>query len=95
MKTCQWCDVAFETTVSYQIYCSAECREEATKDKIAQRYAMSRRKRMMGKKRYCNSCGQQLSAYNDDAICTSCIVNPKEVSLTLKLIKKMAEGKDV
>lgn len=95
MKTCQWCDASFETNVSHQIYCSAECREQATKDKIAQRYSINRRKRMMGKKRHCKSCGQILSAYNDDQICMTCVVNPKEVSLTLKMIKKMAEGKDV
>jgi len=61
MKTCQWCDDPFEAKVGYQIYCSSECREEATKEKIAQRYLVARRNRMMGKKRNCKSCGSPLS----------------------------------
>lgn len=94
MKNCQWCDASFKPRVSYQIYCSDGCREEATKEKIAQRYAISRRNKMIGKTRSCKSCGQSLSAYNDDPLCSSCIVNPKEVSLTLKQIKRMANGKE-
>lgn len=94
MKNCQWCDASFKPRVSYQIYCSDACREEATKEKIAQRYAISRRNKMIGKTRSCKSCGQPLSAYNDGQLCSSCIVNPKEVSLTLKQIKRMANGKE-
>ena len=94
MKNCQWCDAAFNPRVSYQIYCSDACREEATKEKIAQRYAISRRNKMIGKTRNCKSCGLPLSIYNDDPICSACSVNPKEVSLTLKEIKRMASGKD-
>ena len=94
MKTCQWCDDAFEAKVSYQIYCSPECREEATKEKIAERYAQSRRNKMMGKKRFCTSCGQRLSAYNDDTICQTCMVDPKEVSRALREIKGIANDKD-
>ena len=87
MKTCQWCDEPFEPKVGYQIYCSSECREEATKEKIAQRYLVSKRNRMMSKKRNCKSCGSPLSAYNDDPICQACIVDPAEVSKALKEIK--------
>lgn len=94
MKNCQWCDASFKPRVSYQIYCSDACREEATKEKIAQRYAISRRNKMIGKTRSCKSCGQPLSAYNDGQLCSSCIVNPKEVSLTLKQIRRMANGKE-
>jgi hypothetical protein len=93
MKTCQWCDNSFEPKVGYQIYCSSECREEATKEKIAQRYLIARRNRMMGKKRSCNGCGSPLSAYNDDAICQACVVNPTEVSKALKEIRGNAGGK--
>jgi hypothetical protein len=32
--------------------------------------------------------------YNDDQLCSSCIVNPSEVSKTLKEIKGMANGRD-
>lgn len=93
MKHCQWCDTSFTSKVSYQIYCSPECREAATKEKIAERYAIARRSKMMSQERLCADCGQKLSAYNDDSICHSCIVNPKEVNKTLREIKGMANGK--
>lgn len=93
MKRCQWCDNTFETDISYKIYCSTECREEATKDKIAQKYAQKRRAKMMNKKRYCKTCGARLSAYNDDNTCHACEVSPKEISKTLKELKDMADGK--
>lgn len=87
MKHCQWCDHTFSTKVSYQIYCTPECRELATKEKIADRYEIIRRKRRHGKKRFCKSCNAALSAYNDDPICGACDVNPKDVSKALKEIK--------
>jgi hypothetical protein len=87
MKHCQWCDTQFETKISYQIYCSVACREAATKEKIAERYAISRRNKRIGKKRNCKSCGGSLSAYNDDQLCSVCTVNPIEVSRALKEIK--------
>ena len=93
MKTCQLCDTAFEPTVSYQIYCSAECRELATKEKIAQKYIIARRNRMIGKKRHCKSCEKLLSAYNDGPICHTCSVNPNEVSKALKEIKGIVGDK--
>jgi hypothetical protein len=94
MKHCQWCDTSFESTVSYQIYCSPECRDEATKEKIAQRYAIERRNKRMGQFRPCKLCGSRLSAYNDDQICFSCLVNPKEVVKILREIKGLASGED-
>ena len=93
MKTCQWCDEPFEPNVKYQIYCSSSCREEATKEKIAERYAISRRNKMIGKDRKCKSCGSKLSAYNDDVLCQSCLVNPSEVTKALRKIKGVANGK--
>jgi len=94
MKHCQWCDTAFKSKVSYQIYCTPECREAATKEKIAERYAISRRHKLMSQDRKCKQCGKKLSAYNDDVLCHSCLINPKEVNKTLKEIKGMADGKD-
>lgn len=94
MKHCQWCDSAFESTVSYQIYCSPECRDAATKEKIAQRYAIERRHKRMKQSRVCKHCGSRLSAYNDDQICFSCLVNPTEVVKILKEIKGLANGED-
>jgi hypothetical protein len=94
MKNCQWCDANFKPRVSYQIYCSDECREQATKEKIAQRYAMTRRNRMIGKNRKCKSCEKPLSVYNDDLLCSSCLINPSEVTKTLREIRGMSKGKD-
>ena len=94
MKNCQWCDAQFNPRVSYQIYCSDECRNLATRQKIAERYAISRRNKMMGKKRLCNSCGKPLSVYNDESLCSACVSDPKDIKRTLKEIKGFANGKD-
>jgi hypothetical protein len=94
MKHCQWCDASFESKVSYQIYCSSECRESATKEKIAERYAIARINKRIKQTRLCKGCGQRLSAYNDDSICFTCMVDPREVGKTLREIKGMADGKD-
>jgi hypothetical protein len=87
MKHCQWCDQEFFSDITYQIYCSSECRENATKEKIAARYLISRRQKRKGKKRLCRSCSQALSIYNDDTLCGDCIVNPNDVNKALKQIK--------
>lgn len=93
MKHCRWCDNTFKSDVSYQIYCSAECRDSATKEKIAARYILSRRKKRKSKPRHCKSCGSQLSIYNDESLCVKCDVNPNDVAKTLKIIKGLSNGK--
>jgi hypothetical protein len=93
-KPCEWCDTTFETKISYQIYCSATCREAATREKISARYQITRRTKLQKKVRVCKSCGSNLSVYNDDVLCNNCIINPKEVARILKQIKGMANGKD-
>lgn len=93
MKNCQWCDATFKPRVSYQIYCSDACREQATKEKIAQRYAMNRRNKMIGKTRNCKNCDKPLSVYNDEQLCSACTVNPSDVAKALKEIKRLANGK--
>lgn len=92
-KCCEWCGNQFDTSVSYQIYCSVSCREDATKEKIAERYAVTRRRKRFGKVRTCKACQQQLSVYNDDTLCQACLINPSDVSKALKEIKGMANGK--
>jgi hypothetical protein len=87
MKNCNWCNKDFETKISYQIYCSEECRDLATKEKIAQRYIQTRRKRRIGKNRLCRQCGEKLSVYNDDHLCIKCNIDPTEVKKALKKIK--------
>ena len=89
IKHCEWCDHKFTQKVKYQIYCSAECRQEATKEKIAQRYIQERAKKRASTKRFCKSCNALLSAYNDSQLCQLCDVNPKDVSKALKDIKRL------
>lgn len=93
-KHCEWCDHTFQTKISYQIYCSSECREAATREKIAARYQITRIKKRAGKSRTCRSCGNELSIYNDDSLCQACEVNPSEVSKILREIKGLGNGKD-
>jgi hypothetical protein len=93
-KHCDWCDNTFKANLSYQIYCSVECREEATKEKIAIRYLMVKVKNRVGKERKCKSCGANLSIYNDDVLCKSCDVNPSDVLKAIKDLKGLADGKD-
>lgn len=88
MKSCERCDTKFNPKVSYQIYCSNTCRDEATKEKIAERYLRTRRQKRIGKKRIClGGCGVQLSIYNDDGFCANCNVSKKAVDKMLKQIK--------
>jgi len=93
MKHCQWCDNSFETKVSYQIYCSPECRDGATKQKITERYQLSRISRRAGKVRKCKKCEQNLSIYNDEQTCSKCLINPVDISIALKDIKRLSNGK--
>jgi hypothetical protein len=90
MKSCNWCDHTFEPTVSYQVYCSPECRESATKEKISQRYIQTRRQKRKGKNRICKECGSKLSIYNDDSLCNKCSINPNDVKKAIKQIKGMS-----
>jgi hypothetical protein len=94
VKNCKYCDKNFTHSVSYQIYCSAECRDLATKEKIAERYLHSKRQKRRGKTRLCRSCSSPLSIYNDDAICSSCAINPDAVTKAIKQIKDKTNGKE-
>jgi hypothetical protein len=88
MKACAWCAIDFKPSVTYQIYCSVECRESATKEKIAERYQVSRRKNRVNKPKKCaGGCGVLLSIYNDKGFCNSCMVNNKKVDKTLRELK--------
>jgi RecJ-like exonuclease len=92
-KHCSWCDKQFQTKLSYQIYCSPECREQATKEKIAQKYLRDKVKKRAGKIRLCKTCGKQLSMYTEEVICQSCDINPDDVRDILKEIKGIINGK--
>lgn len=88
MRLCERCDAPFKPKVTYQIYCSQECREISTKEKITQRYQATKRQRRKGKTRLClGGCGEKLSIYNDSGFCIQCNINAKQVSKMLKQIK--------
>lgn len=88
MKLCNRCDIYFSPKVTYQIYCSDICREEATKEKIAERYLLTRRQKRIGKERKClGGCDVALSIYNDSGFCANCNVSEKAVAKMLKEIK--------
>ena len=92
MKLCSRCDNYFTPKVSYQIYCTKFCRDDATKEKIAERYQITRRQKRVGKKRLClGGCGTSLSIYNDSGFCSSCNVNKKEVDKMIKQLKGFFE----
>ena len=94
MKHCSWCDKEFLTTISYQIYCSVECRESATKEKIAARYIICRRQKRIDKKRICKNYQEELSIFNDEVLCGRCNINPSQVSKVLKQIRIISNGKE-
>lgn len=90
MKLCNRfdCNTYFYPKVSYQIYCSNECRDLATKEKIAERYQITRRQKRAGKIRKClGGCGVDLSIYNDSGFCSNCNISKKAVDKMLKQIK--------
>ena len=90
MKQCNWCNNYFTAAVSYQVYCSSTCREEATKEKIADRHKAVRRKKKTNKLRMCaGKCGTKLSVYNEYSLCDNCYIDTKEVNRKIKEIRMM------
>lgn len=88
MKLCNRCDNSFKPSVSYQIYCSEVCRSGATKEKINERYRVTRRQKRIGKVRKCSGgCGVDLSIYNDSGFCSNCNLSDKAVNKMLKKLK--------
>jgi hypothetical protein len=88
MKFCSWCSLEFEPKVKYQIYCSKECRDLSTKEKINERYNKNRREKLIKKKKKCSGgCGTFISIYNKDDFCHTCSVNKKQVDKMLKELK--------
>ena len=88
MKLCDKCDNHFTPKVSYQIYCSSECRDAATKDKIAERYHVTRRQKRIGRDRRClGVCKTALSNNNNGGGCANCNVSKKSVDKMLKELK--------
>lgn len=88
MSFCKWCDNEFEQNSSKQIYCSPVCRQEASKEKIFERYEIQKRKKRVGKNKMCaGGCGTYLSIYNDSLMCDNCQVNKKRFNNFIKELK--------
>ena len=87
-KFCKLCDKQFETNNKNQIYCCSDCRSDATKEKILQRYRVSKVRSRASKSRKCSGgCGIEISIYNDVGFCNSCMMSKKKLDQTLKDIK--------
>jgi hypothetical protein len=92
VKLCSICHSSFKPAVTYQIYCNKVCRDLATKEKIAERYAVTKRQKRKNKTRLClGGCGQDLSIYNDSGFCSNCNVSEKAVAKMLKELKGYIE----
>jgi len=92
VKICSKCETYFVPKVSYQIYCSENCREESTREKIAERYQATKRQKRIGKVRKClGGCDTSLSIYNDSGFCANCNVSAKQVAKMLKELKGFIE----
>lgn len=89
MKPCSWCDNKFQPKVSYQIYCSTDCRDNATKTKIVERQKILRSKKRKNKIRRCKNCKEQLSVYQDGFLCNFCNIDPTMVSKALRELKRL------
>jgi uncharacterized protein YmfQ (DUF2313 family) len=92
LKLCSKCDTYFTPKVSYQIYCTETCRDIATREKIAERYSITRRQNRKGKEKKClGGCDTKLSIYNDSGFCANCNVSKKAVDKMLKELKGFIE----
>jgi len=88
MKFCDWCSSEFQPNVSYQIYCSPECRKFATKEKVNARYRAKKRLSQGKKQKRCSGgCGTIISIYSQSKFCNSCVVSSKQVVNALKELK--------
>ena len=96
MKNCAWCATEFYSKVSYQIYCSVECRTEATKQKITDRYNSKRIIKRKNKETLCSGgCGTKISIYNENNFCNMCLFNQKKVNKMLKELRGFFEYEQV
>ncbi len=87
LKNCDWCGNDYDARVSYQIYCSVECRTIATREKSVAKQREKKIKSRVGKTRNCTTCEKPLSVYNDENFCSSCIGSKKDYKKFLRNIK--------
>ena len=92
MKICDWCSNEFQPNVSYQIYCSAKCRELATKEKVNEKYYIKRLQKLSKKQKRCaGGCGTYISIYNKTNYCSVCTIDTKQVDKALKELRGIIE----
>lgn len=88
MAYCAVCDQEFAQNSSKQIYCSVECRQQASKQKITERYEKEKIRKRIGKNRRCaGGCGTMLSIYNDSGMCDNCLEHKKRVAGFMRELK--------
>lgn len=85
-RTCPECQVAFTTNRHNKKYCSKECCVRATNKAILQRYHEN--KKTKKKKKLCQSCGAELSTYNDGNVCSLCERREQDVK-RVDLLKEL------
>jgi hypothetical protein len=89
MQYCKWCDKEFVANSIKQIYCGPVCRQDASKQKILERYENEKIKKRIGKTRRCaGGCGTLLSIYNDIGMCDNCVVHKKKMQGFMREIKE-------
>ena len=66
------CQIEFDSKTHNQKYCSDECCRVATNKRIMQKY-YEKKAIKKGAVRLCKKCKSQLSRYNSDDICSSCL----------------------
>ena len=88
MKFCSWCLNSFDSENNRQIYCSVDCRVQATKE----RQAEIRRKNRKQKRCATKGCSGKVSAHIDSVYCRSCYLSDSVIELDLKMIKRMMNG---
>ena len=85
---CAYCGTEFKTLMKNQKYCSVNCREIATKQKIIERSRIVRNKRKIKNPKSCKgSCGTIISIYNRNGFCNVCKIDNKKTEDVLREIK--------
>lgn len=84
-KQCNYCFGLFSTTLDRQIYCSANCRTLATKERQA-----NNRKTVVPRRKSCASsgCSNLVSANLDSIYCSSCFYTNSDLEKDLRKIKR-------
>lgn len=87
MKLCPWCLSSFHSDSNRQVYCSVDCRTQATKDRKVDIRRKDKKKRCATK-----GCPNGVSAHIDSPYCRSCYLSDSVIELDLKMIRKMMNG---